>query len=86
MIRNSNTSWVQGKWSASAVQLDPNTWILEYQQRPVIENSRLISAALHFLKFRLIRELKNVQQEFWLIFAFGKQYSGSTGQNLKIPT
>ncbi|XP_027120262.1 uncharacterized protein [Coffea arabica] len=86
LIRNSNTSWVQGKWSASAVQLDPNTWILEYQQRPVIENSRLISAALHFLKFRLIRELKNVQQEFWLIFAFGKQYSGSTGQNLKIPT
>ncbi|KAL3505935.1 hypothetical protein ACH5RR_031317 [Cinchona calisaya] len=86
VIRKSNSSWVQRKWSASAVQLDPNTWILEYQQTSIMQNARLISAALQFLKFRLTRELKNLQQEFWLLSAFGKQYSDLTGWSHKIPT
>ncbi|KAL2229919.1 UNVERIFIED_CONTAM: hypothetical protein Sindi_1586300 [Sesamum indicum] len=32
------------------VQFDPNTWILEYKQRFLLENSRLVSSVLEFLK------------------------------------
>ncbi|CAI9118443.1 OLC1v1020016C1 [Oldenlandia corymbosa var. corymbosa] len=86
LIRESNSSWVQGKWSASAVQFDPDTWILEYKQSPMLENARLVSATFEFLKFRLVRELKHLQQEFWLLFAFGNQFSDLIGTTSNVPT
>ncbi|KAA8527619.1 hypothetical protein F0562_034986 [Nyssa sinensis] len=85
-IRKANSSWAQERWSASVVQSDPNTWILEYRQSLVMENSRLLSAALEFLRFRLSRELKKMKQEVWMLSAFGRQYSDFTEDSFKIPT
>ncbi|KAH9764952.1 C-8 sterol isomerase [Citrus sinensis] len=52
-IRKENTSWVHKKWGASVMQLDPNTWILEYRRNSILENTRLFSTALDFLKHRM---------------------------------
>nr|XP_016489395.1 PREDICTED: uncharacterized protein LOC107809304 [Nicotiana tabacum] len=86
LIRKSNSSWTQGKWSASAVQLDPNTWILEYSQSPLTENGKLVSAALEFLKFRLTREVQKLKQQFWVLSAFTSQHSDFTVERFQIPT
>ncbi|KAJ4954735.1 hypothetical protein NE237_011518 [Protea cynaroides] len=75
-IRKANSSWVQTRWSASAVQMDSNTWILEYRSSLVLENSRLFSAAFEFLKFRMSRTIKEMKKQFWLLPAFFHHYSG----------
>ncbi|KAM3356316.1 hypothetical protein P3S68_023030 [Capsicum galapagoense] len=85
-IRKANSSWTQQKWSASPVQLDPNTWILEYSRSPLTENGKLVSAVLEFLKFRLRRKVQKLKQEFWLPSSFTSQYSDFTGERLQIPT
>ncbi|KAM3268557.1 hypothetical protein P3S67_031498 [Capsicum chacoense] len=85
-IRKANSSWTQQKWSASPVQLDPNTWILEYSRSPLTENGKLVSAVLEFLKFWLRREVHKLKQEFWLSSSFTSQYSDFTGERLLIPT
>lgn len=62
MVREANTSWVQKRWGASAVQLDPHTWILEYQQSSLLENSSLNVMAADFFQHwisKVIRRLKN---------------------------
>ncbi|XP_019168085.1 PREDICTED: uncharacterized protein LOC109163828 [Ipomoea nil] len=63
-IMNVNSSWTQRKWSSSAVQLDPNTWILEYNESPIRENARFVSAVVEFLKFRFTREFEMLKQKF----------------------
>lgn len=68
------------------MQLDPNTWILEYRQRSIMENTRLVSAAMQFLKFRLVREFKKMQQDFWLLSAFGSRYPETEWSYNKTPT
>ncbi|XP_052191490.1 uncharacterized protein LOC127800741 [Diospyros lotus] len=82
--RKANQSWLHQKWSASAVQLDQKTWILEYKHAGVLENSRLISAALEFLKFRLSREVKRMNQGFWLLPASEAQENDFVG--FRVPT
>ncbi|KAK4355588.1 hypothetical protein RND71_024559 [Anisodus tanguticus] len=86
LIRKANSSWTQQKWSASAVQLDPNTWILEYSRSPLTENGKLVSAVLEFLKFRLRREVQKLKQEFWLLSAFSSQHSDLAIERVQIPT
>ncbi|KAI3459400.1 hypothetical protein Pfo_016063 [Paulownia fortunei] len=81
-----NNSWAQEKWTASVVQFDPNTWILEYRQSFLMDNAKLVSAAVEFLKFRLTKEFKKIKQEFWLLSAFGSQHFDYTGGSIPIPT
>lgn len=88
LTRKANTSWLHKKWGASAIQLDPNTWILEYRQSSVLENSRLLSAAFELLKYRMSRFLRRMNEEF-LVFS-GLQYqhrrSVAGSDNVRIPT
>lgn len=86
LIRKSNSSWTQQKWGASAVQMDPNTWILEYSRSSLTENGKLVSAVFEFLKFRLGREVQKLKQEFWLSSSFMSQHSDFTIERLQIPT
>ncbi|XP_048446197.1 uncharacterized protein LOC103965420 [Pyrus x bretschneideri] len=88
VIRKPNTSWVQRSWGASAVQLDPNTWILEYWWSTICDNQRLVSAALALLKNMISRMLGKMQQKFWLLSTFGNnQYLETTANyNIEIPT
>lgn len=88
MIRKENSSWVQRNWGASAVQLDPNTWLLEYRRSSISGNQRLVSAALGFLKYRTSRTLGKMKQKFWLLSTFGNnQYHEVNAEyNIKIPT
>ncbi|XP_074338589.1 LOW QUALITY PROTEIN: uncharacterized protein LOC141676773 [Apium graveolens] len=58
VIRRANDSWTQEKWSASVVQLERNTWILEYKRSFVTENARLLPAVLEFLKLKITRLLR----------------------------
>ncbi|XAR57252.1 hypothetical protein NMG60_11025318 [Bertholletia excelsa] len=84
--REANESWIHQKWSASPVQLDPNTWILQYRQASVVENSGIFSAIFEFLKFRLAKEVERMKQEFWLLLASGDRYSDFRGKSFKNPT
>lgn len=85
-MKKANSSWTQGKWSANAVQFDPNTWLLEYRRHFLIENARLVSASMEFLKFRLVREFERMKQEFWLLYAFGSQFADYRVESSPIPT
>ncbi|KAJ8547294.1 hypothetical protein K7X08_010880 [Anisodus acutangulus] len=85
------TEWSNGEIGylirkASAVQMDPNTWILEYTLNPLTENRKLVSAVLEFLKFRLRREVQKLQLEFWLLSAFTSQHSDFAIERIQIPT
>ncbi|XP_061987014.1 uncharacterized protein LOC133705687 [Populus nigra] len=77
-IRKANTSWVHRNWAASVVQLDPNTWILEYESRLMLDNSMLFSAVAGVFKYRMSRALKSMNPGFWLFSDFERQYSVST--------
>ena len=70
------------------MQLDPNTWVLEYQRSSIFYGTRLHSAALEFLKYRISRIVGRVKKNFWLVAAFeDKLYNGFTANNgVKIPT
>lgn len=65
------------------MQLDPNTWLMEYRRTGAVQNSRIISAVLEFLKFRLSRKVKRMKHEFW---ASGKQFNDFTRDGFKVPT
>ncbi|KAK6255262.1 hypothetical protein QQP08_014769 [Theobroma cacao] len=87
LARKANASWVQRKWGASVIQLDPNTWIIEYRRSSVLENPRLFSATLELLKYRLTRMIRKMSEEFWLSSAFENQNSEFAGrEQLRIPT
>jgi hypothetical protein len=79
---------VHQKWGASVVQLNPNTWVLEYRRSSILDNSRLFSAAIEFLKYRISKMAGKVKQEFWLFSAFeNNQFSEFTAKyDMKIPT
>ncbi|XP_019180379.1 PREDICTED: uncharacterized protein LOC109175563 [Ipomoea nil] len=86
-VRGVNSSWTQGRWSSSAVQLDPNTWILEYSESPIKENAKLVSATMEFLKFKLARELEKMKMEFWSLSAFGNsEFSDLRAESFSVPT
>ncbi|KAG6726779.1 hypothetical protein I3842_02G096600 [Carya illinoinensis] len=65
LIRKANTSWVHRKWGASVVQLNPDTWVLEYRRSSVLDDSRLFLVAVEFLKYRISKMVRSVKQEFW---------------------
>ncbi|CAJ1977200.1 unnamed protein product [Sphenostylis stenocarpa] len=82
LIRKANASWVQPKWGASVVQLDSNTWVLEYQRRSIFDGTRLSSAALEFLKFRISKIVGRLKKDFWLSVAFeDNRFNGFTANN-----
>lgn len=90
MIRKANTSWIQPKWGASVVQLDPNTWVLEYQRSSMIDGKGLFSTALEFIKYRISRIVSKMKKDFWQFVAFedNHQYNWFTTTNYgsKTPT
>ncbi|KAH7522303.1 hypothetical protein FEM48_Zijuj07G0124000 [Ziziphus jujuba var. spinosa] len=88
VIRKVNSSWEVRKWGASAVQLDRNTWILEYRRSSILDNPRLVSAAIVFFKYKVEKMVGKLKQEFWLFSAFDKNsLCHFTGKcNLKVPT
>ncbi|KAL6971555.1 hypothetical protein U1Q18_031233 [Sarracenia purpurea var. burkii] len=85
-IRKANKTWMLQKWSASVVQLDPNTWILEYKWAGAARISRIVSALIEFLKFRLSREVRRMKQEFWLLPSHGNRHYEFKEDTFKIPT
>ncbi|XP_057428324.1 uncharacterized protein LOC130721539 [Lotus japonicus] len=88
LTRKANGSWVQPKWGASVVQLDPNTWVLEYQRSSIVDGTRLYSAVLEFLKYRNSRVIGRLKKKFWQFAAFeGSHYNRFRANNgLKVPT
>ncbi|KAA0049354.1 hypothetical protein IC582_012690 [Cucumis melo] len=66
LVREANTSWVQKRWGASAVQLDPNTWVLEYRQSSLLENSSLNTMAADFFKHWMRIVIRRLKNELWL--------------------
>ena len=89
LIRKANSSWTQKKWSASAVQLDPNTLVLEYHHSSLLENSRLFSAAVKLFRFWMCRMVERMKQEFWVLSVFETKFSDfdfTARKNHRIPT
>ncbi|KAJ0093430.1 hypothetical protein Patl1_25349 [Pistacia atlantica] len=86
-IRKANTSWMLKKWGASVMQLDPNTWILEYRQSSILDNSRLFSATMELLKYGISRWIRKMNEELCLFSAFQNQYRRFMArEHVKIPT
>lgn len=54
------------------MQLDPNTWLLEYRRSSLFDNPRLVSAALTFLKHKMERKVGRMRKELWFFSAFKK--------------
>lgn len=69
-IHEANTSWRKTKWSTSVLQLDPNTWVLEYSLSSVMESSSLLSLTIDVLTHMTVQAAKNVNRElFWMFSA-----------------
>ncbi|KAG6420084.1 hypothetical protein SASPL_116599 [Salvia splendens] len=81
-----NSSWTQKKWSTSVVQLESNTWILEYRRSFIGHNPKLVSAAVEFLRFKLTSQFKKMKREFWLAPAFSSQNSEDRRGRIAPPT
>ncbi|XP_022734173.1 uncharacterized protein LOC111287757 [Durio zibethinus] len=87
VTRIANASWVQRKWGASVIQLDPNTWIIEYRQSSFLENPRLFSATMELLKYGLTTMVRKMTEELLLLSVFENQYNEFAGNEQgKIPT
>ncbi|OIV91499.1 hypothetical protein TanjilG_26468 [Lupinus angustifolius] len=90
LIRKANSSWVQSKLGASVVQLDPNTWVLEYQRSSICNSTTLYASAFEFLKYRTSRIVSRLKKCFWRFAAAfeDKQFKRFTTTNngVKIPT
>ncbi|KAL3578174.1 hypothetical protein D5086_019678 [Populus alba] len=80
-IRKANTSWVHRNWAASVVQLDPNTWILEYERSLILHSSTLFSAVAEIFKYRMSRAMKSMNPVFWLFSDFEQQYRVFTAKD-----
>lgn len=88
MIRKANSSWAHRKWGSSAVQFDANTWILEYRRSSIVENPRLVSSTMAFLKFRVSRLVGQMKQDL-LFSAFESvhhYYGFAIKENVQVPT
>lgn len=85
LIRKVNSSWIHRKWSATVVQMDPNTWVLEYQQNSVLKNFRL-SAAVEFLKFSMSRLFGRMKVHFWHGFLDHRNDVTAATESFKTPT
>ncbi|KAL1214351.1 hypothetical protein V5N11_014583 [Cardamine amara subsp. amara] len=87
-IREANTSWGKTKWSTSVLQLDPNTWVLEYSQSSVMDSSSLLSLTMDLLKHMMFQAAKNVNRElFWMFSASRSLYSEAESKDsLMTPT
>ncbi|VVA90083.1 unnamed protein product [Arabis nemorensis] len=79
-MREANTSWGKTKWSTSVLQLDPNTWILEYSLSSVMESPNLLSLTIDLLTHMMFQAAKNVNREiFWMFSsASGNLYSSES--------
>ncbi|RWR88960.1 sigma non-opioid intracellular receptor 1 [Cinnamomum micranthum f. kanehirae] len=73
-VHKSNSSWLHQKWSASALQLDPNTWVLEYQQNAFLQNSRPCKVAVELLRFRFSKVIQGLWHELWPLIALPSDY------------
>lgn len=51
-----------------------------------MENARLVSAAMEFLKFRLVREFEKMKRDFLLLSAFGSLFADFREATILIPT
>ncbi|EXB63463.1 hypothetical protein L484_005426 [Morus notabilis] len=89
VIRKANSSWTHRKWGSSAVQFDANTWILEYQRSSILENPRLVSATLAFLRYRVSRIVGQIKEDLWLFSAFESvhnYHSFALKDSVQVPT
>ncbi|KAJ4822244.1 hypothetical protein Tsubulata_035666 [Turnera subulata] len=87
LTRKAKTSWVQRKWGASVVQLDPSTWILEYRQSSILDNSRLLSAIAELSKYKISQVMKRMNGASWFLSAFEDHYRQFTARDhVKLPT
>ncbi|PIN19832.1 hypothetical protein CDL12_07481 [Handroanthus impetiginosus] len=82
----SKSSWTQRKWTSSVVQLEPNTWILEYKRSYLMDDAQVVSAVVEFLKFRLTREFMRMKKDFFWLYAFRSQNVDHTEGSVPFPT
>ncbi|XP_038902337.1 uncharacterized protein LOC120088951 [Benincasa hispida] len=87
LVREANTSWVQKRWGASAVQLDPHTWVLEYRQSSLLENSSLNVMAADFFKHWMSKVIRRLKNELWLFLDGETKFHQITAtRDFKTPT
>ncbi|KAF9605106.1 hypothetical protein IFM89_013776 [Coptis chinensis] len=85
-VRQANSSWILERLSASVVKMEPNTWVLEYKQNPVLGDSRLSLAALQFLNIRISRVLEKLKNKMYMVPSLIHQYSYNGEDNFHCPT
>lgn len=83
IIRKVTSSWVHGKWSASVVQLDPGTLILEYKRSSTLDESGFLMKALEFLKYQMTVAIGRMNRRLWYLPAF-EDHPGQI--RAKVPT
>ncbi|XP_010522294.1 PREDICTED: uncharacterized protein LOC104800960 [Tarenaya hassleriana] len=87
-IREANASWQRTKWSTCVLQLDPNSWVLEYSRSSVLDSSSLMSLTLDLLRHMMFQAARNINRELvWLASIWENMYSyASSKPNPMTPT
>jgi hypothetical protein len=63
--RNSS-SWTHGKWSCAAIQLDPETWVLEYRRNALFEGPTLIPTIWEIVMCKISEKIKGLKRVLFL--------------------
>ncbi|XP_008804953.1 uncharacterized protein LOC103718083 [Phoenix dactylifera] len=89
-LRTGNSSsWSYRKWSLAALQLDADTWVLEYDRSALFEGSGLMSAACEVLRLRTSKLAKKLKHKPWRLLlpnAFPGSYYQHPEQHFPYPT
>lgn len=64
------------------IQLDPNTWILEYGRSSILDDSNLVLSLLEFFKHRISRMVKKMKQ----VSLFSTFEFLTVKDHIKVPT
>ncbi|XP_078160280.1 C-8 sterol isomerase [Carex rostrata] len=63
--RNSS-SWACRKWTYAAIQLNPETWVLEYRRNAFFEGPRLIPAICEMVMFKISEKVRRLKRRLFL--------------------
>ncbi|CAI0465932.1 unnamed protein product [Linum tenue] len=90
VIRRGNASWVQKQWSGSVVQLDPNTWVLEYGRSWIVADDKprgvLSSLVAELVKIRVSSLLKTMNSVSIFEETYSSLFNGHGQMKKNFPT
>ncbi|KAJ4793494.1 hypothetical protein LUZ62_044740 [Rhynchospora pubera] len=63
---SNSSSWTCSKWSHAAIQLDPETWVLEYRKNALFEGPKLIPTIWGLVMWKISEKVRRLKRGLFL--------------------